>query len=144
MNSLTESVTVSQLQLADALALLPTGEGRPKDYYRRLGVEKQQRGRLEALLCSLRSRSVDHTSLGDSVRGFLHQKLDSDPDVNLWAIFAAVRDRTTIFRYATSHMVETLNATICHYGSSNLTHLDSIIVWLLQPQSPRSRRLPIR
>lgn len=94
------------------------------EYSRLLGVEELWCGRLEALLCGLRSRFVDHMSFFDFVRGFLRQDMDRDLDDGFRAVFSALRDLTPGFHSATSSVVETHIGTLHRDVSSILTHLD--------------------
>lgn len=60
-----ESARVAQHHLADAQSALRTVEGGVDENRRRLGVEEQQRGDLESLLCGLLSCLVDDSSFVD-------------------------------------------------------------------------------
>lgn len=121
---LEESITVAECQLVGAPSALVTVKGERDEYLRRLGAEEHQRVSLEALLCGLRIRLIDHTSLFYSVWGFLLQDMERYLDVYLRVVFAAVRSRTNGFRSATSNVVETHSATLHHDVSSILMLLD--------------------
>lgn len=123
MTRLKESDAVVQRQLADIQLALPTVESEDEKHRRRLDVEEHRCGGLEALLCGLHSRPVDHSSLVASVRGLLGQDVDHDLDVRLQAMFAAVCHFTTFFRSATSNVVENHSATICQDVSYIITSL---------------------
>lgn len=109
-------------------------EGKHDGYRRRLDVEAQQKGSLEALLGGLRSGLFDHTSLGGSVRGYLRQDVDCDLHVYLQAILASMRNHTAGFRFATWRVVKTPSVTHCQYFSSVLMPLDGCLAAL--PSEP--------
>lgn len=124
MTWIEESVTVAHRHLSDAQSVLLAVERECNEYRSRLGVEEQRRDGLEALLRGLYSDLVYHTSLVDSVRGFLRQDMDRDLNVYFQAIFASVRDRAARFRFATSNVVETHSVTLLHDVLSILMHFD--------------------
>lgn len=126
---LEEYVEVARRQVADIQSALRILERELVDYCRPLGVEKQRRCGLGSLLCGLSNHLVDHTSLVDSVRGFLRKDMDHDLNIYLRAIFAAVRDHTSDFRSATSKVVDTRSATLHQPFRLSLRIL--MVVWAL-------------
>lgn len=90
---------------------------------------------MQALIRSLRSRLVYHTSFVDTVQGFLRQQMDRDLDQYLRAIFAAVGDQTAGLRSSKPNVVETHSATLRTDVSSTLTHLDGRLAALASEHS---------
>lgn len=124
MTLLKESNAVAQSQLANAQSSLLAVAGDCDKYCHSLGVKKKRCGGLAALLCSFSSRLVDHTSLVDSVRGFLCQNGKCDIDVCLQVTSAAVRECTVGIRYVTPNIVDTHRLMPCQYVSSIFMHLN--------------------
>lgn len=105
LTRLEESVVVAQGPLTDAQSALFTVKSERYEYCRRLDVEMQWRGGMEALLRGLRSRFLDYRSSVTFGSGFFRQDMDRNLVVYLQADFAAVRDHTAGFRSARYNLV---------------------------------------
>lgn len=134
---------MAQRQLGDAQSALLAVEGGQDEYRRRLSIEEQRCGGLDALLCRLCGRLLDHVSLLGSVRDFLRQGIDRDIEDHLQAIFTAARNSTFYFCSGTSNIVERHGATLCKSALSILTHMDGRLAALTSEPSLKTPSDPL-
>lgn len=127
---LEEYFEVVQRQVTDGQSVSLSVEGGSHEYRRRLDIKQQGRGALDALFCSVRSHSVDHSSLIDLVQDFPCRDTDLGLIVYLRAIFAAVRGHTAGFRSATAIIVEMRSVTLPQDFLSILTDADGLLAAL--------------